>query len=42
MFSNQSCFTPNKEVGMAAKLEHVSKAHGIECNCKIQWYTIFM
>ena len=31
-----------REVGMVTKQGHVSKAHGIECSCKIQWYTIFM
>ena len=31
-----------REVGMAAKLEHVSITNDIECTCKFQWYTIFM
>ena len=31
-----------RELGMAAKQEHVSIMHNIACNCKIQWYTIFM
>ena len=39
--SNQSCFAL-KEVGMVAKQEHVSIQQNIECNCIIQWYTIFI
>ena len=31
-----------REVGTAAKQEHVSIMHDVECTCKIQWYTIFM
>ena len=31
-----------REVDVAAKQEHVSIAHDIECTCKSQWYTIFM
>ena len=31
-----------KEVGMAAKQEHVSLVQDIECMCKTQWYTILM
>ena len=31
-----------KEVGMIAKLEHVSIAQDIEFTCKIQWYTIIL
>ena len=42
IFSNQSFFTANKEVGMVAKQEHVSIVHDIECTFKIHWCTIFM
>ena len=31
-----------KELGMVAKLEHVSIVQDIECTCKIQWYAILM
>ena len=31
-----------REVDAVHKQEHVSMIHSIECNCKIQWYTICM